>query len=465
MPPSLRRLSLANNQLGGAVSARFISEVRKLPLSHLDLSNNDLICPPQGGLDWIFRSNLTYLNLASNQFQCEIATIDPIRGAFTTIQGLELQNNEFYGKILDSSFPNLVSLNIANNKFDGNYQAINFPALTQLNISYNRFSFHVSALDSARYLIWLDASSNFLHGTFSPHGWPNMIIADLRNNSFEDQPRLSDIGALFVDFKLQVFKFGQNPKIVPFDKLELNASGLRRLAQNSPSSDFSGGVCYELGFPKQPNGTTFSFDEGLFGYAQCDCDTRHFGLPPFKCYICPSSASIRDCSGQQLTVPEGMFSILVPTANSSLDLPRLQHQDDYQIESESCIYNTFQALTQRTNCQGLKITASMLAANDSVTPVELLATQCREGSEGRLCSRCACDPSGASKCWFSKGATCKLCSFTMSPRRSTALVICIFLVIVAVLSTIMFLALRSKRTLKLSRYVHLRLPLVAILDS
>lgn len=456
LPPSLIRLSLANNLLGGPLEYSFINAIRLLPITNLDLSNNALLCPSYE-MDWLLRSNLTFLNLASNQFDCEFAIKIAIRGPYANILGLDLHNNSFSGDLLGAPFPKLVFLDLSQNNFKGDYQSIsNFPSLTQMNISNNKFSFDVSALSSAPFLSSLDASSNLIHGIFAPSGWPNMLIADLRNNSFQEQPRLSAIGSLFVDFKLQVLNLDENQGILPFDKLELNASGLQRLPQSSPSKTFTGGVCYQLGFPDQPTGSTFSFDEGLFRYAQCDCDPTHFGLPPSKCFACPSSASVSECGDRQLTIPEGRFSLLAPNVNSSstrfLPTSLIQDPDNSHIESESCIYNTFQALTLRTNCRGLKISAAIFAANESVTLSDILATQCREGSQGRLCSRCKCDPSGAGECWFSKGATCKRCSFTMPHGRSIALVIGIFVAIEVGLSTTMFLVLRSKRTPKVARY-------------
>ena len=172
--------------------------------------------------------------------------------------------------------------------------------------------------------------------------------------------------------------------------------------------------CYTVEFVRSPPDVTLTYDIDLFSFAQCDCDEDHFGVPPYHCFTCPSTADA--CNTNSTHVPHNEFAL--PLYNDSL----------LAIESESCIVNTAQAVTGVTNCNGLKINGHLLfklitnssqtlpkkkrvsTNNRSSAPIsppvdtysidELFATQCLNGSEGRLCSLCSCN---SEKCYFMKG--------------------------------------------------------------
>lgn len=449
---------------GNRISAdvgRFADYLMTHPLSILDLSDNNLICFERNNFHYLFMSNLTNVNLASNSLACRLIPISEGRkDVRSKLVGLELQNNQLSGEFFRGSFPSLVSVNLANNSFSSNLGGTSlpdYPSLTQLNISQNTFSFDVSRLSFAPYLISLDVSNNQIFGTIDPNGWPNVLYADLRKNNFDDQPVFPSIGKLFADNNLQLFKMSENPGIRPFDLEGLAMSGLLRTAQSSPAIDFEGGVCYQLAFQSQRRGGLMDYDEGLFQYAQCDCDSRHFGAPPLLCYPCPKDGA-SSCGGKLLEVPKNYFTFTPPLRahTNSIDFPVVSRAQGprYPIiyEVETCIYTPLQALSGRTNCKGLNITDESVPSSLNET-ISILATQCNEGSEGRLCSKCKCDPTGRGDCWYLKGPTCRRCGFAFTPTSSIAVVVTIFVAIEVVLSVVMFFALRSKRSPKVAQYV------------
>lgn len=297
---------------------------------------------------------------------------------------------------------------------------------TELDISFNLFIFDASILHTAPYLIALNAQSNYIMGSFKPHDLPSLQTADLSMNDLTAVD-LKALGYLMTSQSLKLASIEYNLKLMPYDSLYSNTTGLTRTKQSEPLqklfsrqhkvSNYTdlGVVCYSLSFSTSPEGRSLLYDVDLFSYSQCDCDDGHFGVPPLNCFACPLASS--SCKTNQTVIPENEFSFIrLPASSNGTDL--------LKVRTETCIVTTAQAVTGKTNCRGLVIDgpklailagrverawnvdptripqAASLPLNDSVALAEMFQMQCHEGSEGRLCSRCTCTPQ---KCYYLRG--------------------------------------------------------------
>ncbi|KAJ9555513.1 hypothetical protein OSB04_010127, partial [Centaurea solstitialis] len=131
---SLESLTLSNNHLNGTLSEK----VWELPnLETLDVSTNSLVggtIPVEFWKTW--PSQLTYLNLSSNNISGEVPDLSSNFDSYSTI---DISSNSFYGTISNVP-PTLLSLNLSKNKFHGGISflcQIVGGSLSFLNLSHN----------------------------------------------------------------------------------------------------------------------------------------------------------------------------------------------------------------------------------------------------------------------------------------------------------------------------------------
>lgn len=218
----------------------------------------------------------------------------------------------------------------------------------------------------------------------------------------------------------------------------------------SRSDQFRGVSCTHLTFGTERGNTfEFDYDEKLFDYQQCECDRDHFGIPPLECYPCSVVGSnISLCQGYDLKIDSNNFIFEV-----SITSP---------LEVEPCIHEAYRVVGS-SNCLGLKIKFSSdgpqvfsIKSGDPYGKNEpnlrmpssaQLAFQCRQGSSGRLCSRCDCDVN--SICYFAgAGNLCKPCGKVFEPKVYVPVSLAALVIVTAILSISFYLILASKRSLK-----------------
>lgn len=262
-------------------------------------------------------------------------------------------------------------------------------------------------------------------GSLRPHDFPSLQTADISMNDITSVD-LKSLGYLMVSQSLKLVSIEYNLQLLPLTSLESPLTGLNRTKQSEPllklfpRSDTNlnysnlGVVCYSLIFTGSPEGMSFLYDVDLFSYAQCDCDDNHFGVPPLNCFACPPSA--KSCATNQTVIKQNEFAFIrLPSPENATDI--------LEVQTETCVVNTAQAVTGHTNCKGLLINGSHLvdlaprtahiwnddhpaspsaplSHNNSITLANMFQMQCQEGSEGRLCSRCICTPQ---KCYYLRG--------------------------------------------------------------
>ncbi|KAM0821479.1 hypothetical protein ACQ4PT_072180 [Festuca glaucescens] len=182
--PALQSLSLANNNLSGALRPG----LSLLPsLRSLDLSRNAL----SGALpdDLPLLPALRYLDLSSNAFSGNLPTSFP-----PTLRFLVLSGNQLSGDIPNalSSSPLLLHLNMSNNQLSGapDFAAALWPLsrLRTLDLSGNRLSGPIPAgIGGLHNLKTLDLSGNRFSGNFPEDigMCPHLSVLDVSNNAFD----------------------------------------------------------------------------------------------------------------------------------------------------------------------------------------------------------------------------------------------------------------------------------------
>lgn len=349
----------------------------------------------------------------------------------------ERSRNYFVGSFPLIASKSLVSLKLMHNDFIGPIRPLNgFPSITLFDVSNNQFVGEFSQLSTSPFLVSLNVRNNLLTGPIAFTSLPNLETADLSSNRFDEEIHLSTIGEHYTHYALQTVNLLHNPYIPVFPNLETLDTGLTRANASFPAQTVTGAVCYQLNFNNRTT-RSFQFDEGLFSYSQCDCDVRHFGAPQNRCYECPQEVrGIASCSANALKTRPDWFTMVHKTPN---------HTSLLQLET--CVFRPAQQVgVLTTNCLGLNVTTRMLQ-NASLSEEEMLARQCRNGSAGRLCSRCICNPyQPGGDCWFEKGTTCHHCTRTFTKTQSIVTGIAAVVLVVLFLTIIMFVVLRHKRT-------------------
>lgn len=349
---------------------------------------------------------------------------------FTTLHmfALDLSENGFTGPFYPQPWPSLITLKLSFNSFSGKFPGpslSSFPAITNLDIRSNQFSFDISAITDVPYLRILNVAHNHLFGRLALIDLNSLEMADYTHNEITSFD-FETIRRAFVYRGLKVLSINQQEtKSIIGD--EFKNSGLVRTSSSAPSKNQVGAVCYALSFLDDhgvPVGS-LNYDERLFHYAQCDCNSTYFGSPYDRnCQKCPTSGTIK-CGANQLSVKPNWSVIYL--------------ESEGRVETEKCIFTPAQNMTQQTNCQGWNYTADGPKSLESTMTQE----QCRLGSQGRLCSHCVCN---STVCYFWKGTTCHRCKFLANTVQTIAALVGIALLLVLVLTIGMFFVLRSKRT-------------------
>ena len=452
LPPlssSLRMLDCGNNLFGEGVVESNWYTTANTALKYLDLSGNRF----GGNVDFstLIASNITYLSLADNDLY-GFLTAPPFD---SSMEDLDLSNNRFSGEFYDARYPNLVSLKIANNSFSGDFRLANVPRLAELDISNNAFQFEVSSISQHSFLISIRAQNNPLFGSLVLDGMRNLQLADFSNTSLTYQPNLYSIGLLFSEFALESLNIMNNRGISPSMVLGDYEKILKKTNISSPSTDFpSSVVCHTLAFSGRAN-HAFLFDENLFFYAQCVCDSVHFGMPPHDCYPCPSSGTDM-CGGTQLHVKKEHYAITVREGPL---------QEIVRLETEPC--KTLPSLKEASSpdlgssaCKGLELDAKDGGVLTLATQSQINAVQCAKGSTGRLCSNCTCDTrneTGNSECYYPYGEGCRRCSKVLKLSQSLPILFCALIVLYGAGTAVMLLVLRGRRNVSLEQWHQLSL--------
>ena len=456
---SWKVLDLSVNQFSDGSWELWVESVRKGSLTYLDISSNAF--SKTRVINDLLAANVTYISVANNKL---ISAIKPFP-FISSVAGLDLSGNTLYGTFPSHNFPNMVSLDLSNNYFGDDLNLKFMQRLTELDISFNQFSFDVSTFSRLPFLLSINAHRNHLYGTLVLDGLRSLKTADFSHNYLNFPPDLDSIGLLYKRFSLESLNIVNNSRIQPFSTYNHSKNDLHRLQSSSPSRSHPSTVrCYELAYEE---GTTFTFDEGLFSYSQCECASGYFGVPPFRCLPCPTTGST-SCYGSEIVIGANYYATL------SLDY----HQNPLNIGVESCIKTIEQELTKRTNCNGFTLNMAewnYSTSSNSYTPIRLYSTsaspnsfldrieyesvplQCADGTEGRLCSKCICDISGHGPCFYQKGPTCKRCNRTFKLSQSLPIVATTALVLLAVVTSLMFIIIQSRRSFNMTPWEELPL--------
>lgn len=400
-----RSIDLNNNRISEYGLLVWTGQEHYRGVKYLDLSNNEIHSSLP--LSIMLHPNLEYLSLAGSRFlSAEAAEL-------SSMLSLDLSNCGFSGALPSFYWPRISSLTISNNHFTGKFD-LPF-TLTRLDISDNEFTFEANSFRDAPMLISLNASHNSIFGTLDVSSLHDLQSADLSFNHLDYAPDFASIGDLFHRYSLRVINIANNP-IPTLNDLDTESTGLNRSSSSSPSTLYRDSIkCYALEF-WNTTGSSFIFDEDLFNYLQCDCDDSHFGLP-LQCHACPAQG-MKSCSNTRAVVDKNFFATWsVPAANGThrndSDLAgsntspwHRNHQrstkDPEGLSTETCMRTAVHTLSGKSNCRGVELSPSNFARfNHSIEM--LLASQCEEGSSGRMCSRCLCHQGGVADCFYERG--------------------------------------------------------------
>lgn len=473
VPLSLIEFDASWNNLTGPLSGDFISNVKRSHLIQLDLSHNQLECPsPPAAPSHLLFGYMRHLTLSYNKFSCNFMAPDSSGSQMDYIVGLDLSFNEFRDAGWSPSFPSLVLLNIAHNRMSGNILFTKYmtPGIAQIDVSHNQIASDIATFTDLPYLVSLNISSNHYFGTLRLEKMPKLQSADCSNNQLDGKPDLEGIGNAYLRNSLQYLSIRFNDRIDPMS-MDSDRTGLARTQLSSPASQMApGAICYELTFHNL-TGRRFEFDERLFNYDQCDCDSVHFGRPPQSCQQCPADSitplrqSLRFigdprggnitaedypvCGADTFSAPADVFVIALPT----------QSESHFHLETQSCLYTPQQLIIKVSNCRGVNMNATSFALHNLTSMQRYLGSQCEKGSEGRLCSKCTCNEETLEGCWFEKGVSvCSKCSRVFRASQSIPLLIGLLTLAIIVGSFLFLLLLRSKRTQRLRVWKELSIP-------
>lgn len=477
---SLRLLDASYNHFDGSNMQDFARCVRLGQLESLDLSGNGIVTNEPF---WdLIGPKMKYLLLSTNKF-VNTDSHQSSSSNFGSLIGLDLSNNNISGTFTSSLFRDLAMLKLSDNQFSGDFDLRSLPSLTHIDISNNNFSFDVTFFKSMPLLMRINARNNLLFGSLElDESLPNLAIADFSGNRLNQAPNLAPIGALFGAASLEMLNISNNPLMPNFSSLHASNTILQKTSTSAPSVYYPLiATCYQLAFLDQ-TAKSFIFDEGLFSYAQCECNQKYFGKPPHLCLKCPSTDG--DCGGPKLDVPSGMFAYLAlrdstddqqkrsteltdfislawTSMKASLGLERLQpialeaSSQYMSLEMENCRFTSVQLISGISNCNGFRFSANNFT---EMPDPKLLDRQCKEGTSGRLCARCKCNPSStAEDCWYSSNAGCTKCRFVFKPSTSIPLLTALLVILFALCTALMTVAIRSRRTQRITPYASLPL--------
>ena len=484
LPASLKSFIGSNNNFETTSFKMWADHVSTGPLERLDISHNGLVIPFPFSI--LIGPNLTYLSLTGNEFSNipDIGIFAPFK-----LTGLDLSNTNLFGRFRAELFPKLSYLNLELNQLQGPIALHKMPSLVDVNLAQNLFRFDAGTLPSLPQLVSINVRENLIYGSLVLNGLFNLQSADFSGNGLNYEPDLAAIGDLFSRYKLQLLNISDNPQLQPFTALDYSRTGLHRSSKSFASSHYPKQVkCYELTFNRTVD-INLVFDEGLFGYLQCECSEGYFGAPPDQCLKCPINGA-SPCGPYNTTILPGSFAYIVnngtstsstalPSSNSSFSSSIIQNLLDtlqeavpilfsfgppsmrsnmsaIVLQTESCLVTTVQTLSGRSNCKGTFISA--LSFNlPGFSLSNTLDAQCDEGSTGRLCSQCICEAHGNKTCWYPRGPTCAKCRRVFSLSTSFPVVAVLLLLSIAVTSVIMAIVLRRRRIQSRARFAELPL--------
>lgn len=476
---SARYLDASENSFVGENFVEWRSTRDVQGLEYLDLSHNPLKLDP--AFYMVIGPRLLFLSLASIRVGYSISKATT--QTFGIVE-MDLSSMSLTGEFPAPSFPKLVSLKLNNNLFHTIANMEHMPYLSQLDISNTPIHLDVAVFTSFKRLATINARKTSLFGTLALLNMPSLTSADFGETRIDRVPNFAAIVPLF-EKELVSLNIADNKLLPIVSSLNSDKTHLYRSGASAPSKAFPDTVlCYQLrsSFNSIPS---LVFDEGLFNYSQCDCDDKHFGLPPQSCFSCPKSG-ISSCKGQNLVTSNNTFvfpagtmnvagpvtqerfesvsnylvgffdalrSMLLSTSESAL-LSTNDSSMRLELRAETCLITTVQVLKGSSNCQSILVTADQLLGSN-LSIAQVLQPQCKAGSEGRLCSKCACN---AETCWFEQGAGCSKCRVVLRPWSSVALAIGLYIAAFLLLSLMMTVLLRRKRTQSLRSYSQLSIP-------
>lgn len=478
LPKKMMNFYAARNDFSSLRFSDFALSARSGVLEVLDLSGLGLSFPnnPQSIFDLV-GPNMLFLYLARNQF----TSLQYPHQLSTQLRGLDISDNEFAGPFLgDATFHSLGFIKAARNAFEGEIKFSSYPALAELDISQNSFQFEASDITDLPLLTFVHAQSNRLYGTLDLSRLPSLETADFSQNSLTGTLDLESISHQFGRKELRLLNISNNPNLIPLS-MNTNVTGLQRQHSSSPSIQYPSMVCYELSFHGLA-GRIFSFDEGLFNYSQCDCESRYFGFPPSHCVLCPRSG-MSSCGGSEARIASNSFAYITYSNSSVEGAPgapgfaagfmdalqsfiapissfysekttRDEHGQSIQMYTESCLVNALQRLNAKSNCQGAYLSPELLRS-PNITEENVLGPQCVAGSEGRLCSKCTCDVHGSGDCWFLRGTQCARCRSTVKLSVSVPVLCTIVILLTLVIGGILGVVLQRKRVQSLKKFTRL----------
>lgn len=454
---SLEVFNGADNKFTDVGFNNFVSSAQQGSLQYLDLSGN--LLPPHTAVDRLLVLNISYISLANNQ----LAGTYPHFTGWNLNEGLELSNNQFTGTFPIERYPRLRTLKLANNSFSGNLDVHACPRMTNMDISNNNFQIDISQFSQLPFLLTARAQNNQLYGALVLDALPNLQLADFSNTSLNVLPDFTSIDLLYKSYALESLNIANNPNMGQV-RLNETKSSLAPTNTSSPSRDFPSTMrCSTLAFSNRDD-RTFIFDESLFYYAQCYCDSTHFGAAGLSCLPCPN-LGVNSCGGDKLNVSRSFYTYPI------LDVEK---NAVVRLETESCeVLGGSPAVA--TNCHGLILQSDQdpFRHFPSITSGEIDRAQCDDGSTGRLCSKCVCDLDGLSSeddpnylrtssnrlraaCYYEGNAgTCRRCSTTFRPSQYVPLVLCCALILLTALTALMFVVLRSRRSFSTKQWLEL----------
>lgn len=480
LPHTMEKFYAGRNNFTKEKFKSFAESVSSGNLQLLDLTSLGLSFPedPYLSIFDLVGPKMEYLYLAHNKFSSILASRPR-----TQLRGLDISNNSFSGSFLDNTYyPNLGRIRASHNAFTGIMRFDLYPALTEVDISENKFQFDASDISDVPLLTNINARGNKLYGSLDLGRLPSLEVADFSRNLIGGSLNLDSLGRQFVNSELRALNVSSNPNLLTI-RMDTDTTGLARTHTSTPSPIYSSVICYDLAF-RNMTGRVFAFDENLFNYSQCDCDHEHFGSPPSDCIACPLGG-MTSCGGPNAVVSENSFVFLSLASTSRPSSPKVgaretprfgekfvdalrsfiehaspSHADNstnqpaggaVEMHTESCLVNALQRLSGKSNCQGVRLAADILRM-PNVTEDNVLGTQCRNGSEGRLCSKCSCDTSGQGECWFLDGPQCVHCRHAFKISVSLPVTVALIIMLIVVLGVVFGIYLRRKRVQSLRKW-------------
>jgi hypothetical protein len=421
LPNSLEYFNLKGNSLSGTLHNLFTPPTS---MKYCDLSANAFIGFVPTGL--LNHPAIEYLDLARNQFTGKLPYIIAQR-----LRHLSIAENQLDGPIPSVFLLNLEYMSLSNNHLIGDL-SFRAPKLSELYLTDNSLSFNANQLEFFPQLSIAKLGNNFIFGGL-PYSSKRLTNINLDRNGLNESIDFTKLIAWTKRSLQEELDISRNP-LLP---VVYNISVIPKiLISNTFGTEDREYECIRLGF------MGFKYDNRLFDFQQCHCLRNNFGKAPY-CFRCASDITCRSYEG--VTIEEDDF--FFPSKRffygpqPGLPVPTTVPVPFYK---ESCTYWEVGG----SNCIATTIPPTLFtysSTEDEMTAI--LSAQCRNGSTGRLCSRCICDDPyrDGNQCYFSSSGYCFKCKHVWSLARSIAFVVSIAFIATLALSALMFLVLKSRR--------------------